>query len=530
MSNNVLPADITALLDIGVDKWHAQASWPVSEEEFSNLSNVVFQSYGEMLDTLPHDLQDVFLVDLRFVSFLPQYFHAAAVKERSNHASIEVSYGNLARPFYEPDWSAHAEQYNIKLSPFDKVRFRIREAIRKFRFNRHLPVWQRCLAVFKKSKCWSFGVFDSDKREYLSSDITWIESPFLENFLSNASKHSTTPTAQCRSAVEKYLDDICAKVQILDGMHLPIAEIADTWVTRLINLHEQYSAVMTSNRKPELVLVSGLGDPANRIMALAAKRAGAHVVAFSHGNDTGRTENITQSFLEYAVCNEFVSISQPAADFHTHQLKQSSWKFCSQTTFSALKTDQYQRKFSQIERGEHSIKNVMLMGFPMHPQRYVYGKGEFFQFRLSAELDVARVLREAGYRVLYKAHPETIHITEQIMNSRVDEIVHAPFESELQRADCLVFTYPLTTTFGASLATDIPIVLLDHKGRKWVARAYEMLKHRCALVSTSLDENGKNRFCENELLDAIEQSPQKMDHSYLNEYMSPATKTVPGES
>ena len=75
MSNNVLPADITALLDIGVDKWHAQASWPVSEEEFSNLSNVVFQSYGEMLDTLPHDLQDVFLVDLRFVSFLPQYFY-----------------------------------------------------------------------------------------------------------------------------------------------------------------------------------------------------------------------------------------------------------------------------------------------------------------------------------------------------------------------------------------------------------------------------------------------------------------------
>ena len=110
------------------------------------------------------------------------------------------------------------------------------------------------------------------------------------------------------------------------------------------------------------------------------------------------------------------------------------------------------------------------------------------------------------------------------MESRVDEIIYEPFEAVMDRADCIVFTYTITTTLGAALATDVPIVVFDHKGRPWNKGAYKKLKLRCAMVPTSLDGNGRNSFSDADLLEAITRAPSLMDHSYLDEFMSPASR------
>jgi hypothetical protein len=522
VTETILPADISALVNIGVDEWHAQASWPVSEEEFSGLTKDIYQSYGEMLELLPPEPRDVFLADLRFVGFLVQYFHAAVVKERSKRASTVVTYGDLARPYYDPDWNSHAIPYRGHIPPLKKALFRLRETVRRYRFNHQLAPLQRCLTVVRKSECWSFGVFDKDKREYLRSSKIWVETPYLESFLTKTSQLSEQKRLDVLSAANRCLDDICSRASILAGLELSLPDIARTWTARLTELYEQYLAVMASPRTAKLILASGLGDPANRIMALTAMRKGSHVVAFSHGNDGCATENISRPFLEYAVCNEFVSISQPVASYHAEEQRRVKWSICSGTTFSSLETTQYQKGFHGRKSGQRRIRSVMLVGFPMHPQRYLYGTGDFFPFRLSAELDTARILRAAGYRVLYKPHPETQQVTSEIMATRVDEILHAPFEAVMGQADCIVFTYPITTTFGAALATDTPIVMLDHTGRRWNTGAYKMLKRRCVMVPTSLDGNGRNIFSETDLLDAITLAPSRMDHSYLDKFMSPA--------
>jgi len=532
MCKIVIPADIQALVDIGVDKWHSEASWPVGEEEFSNFASNICQSFGEFLNTTRPEMQDIFLADINFVGFLGQYFHAAVVTERSNRASVAVSYSDLARPFYEPNWSALATANRASFSAFEKAMFRPREAVRRFRFNSQLSPLQRCLSIFRSSQYWSLGALNEDKHEYLGSSKLWVEIPYLERFLTKVSKLSESQERELLQAVDQCLDKICSRASMLVDLSLPLADITRTWVARLTDVYEQYLAVMASKRSAKLVLASGLGNTANRIMALAAKRKGAHVVAFSHGNDTCMIESIVTPYLEYAICNEFVSISQSLADFHTKQQRQVGWNFCSETTFSSLETVKYQDQFKSRAPGQSRasgqapIKSVMLAGYPMHPQRYLYGTGDFFPFRLSAELDTVRILREAGYRVLYKPHPETQQITSEIMRSRVDQIIHDPFEVVMDRADCIVFTYTITTTLGAALATDVPIVLFEHKGRPWNKDAYEKLKLRCAMVPTSLDSNGRNALLEADLLDAITRAPSLMDQSYLNEFMSPASLTT----
>jgi hypothetical protein len=518
----VLPVDISAILDVGVDKWYSNANWPVSEEEFSIICNAALRFYGDLLEELPPNLQDIFLVDFDTVVFLVQYFHAEVVKNRSKEKSVSVLYGKLAQPFYEPDWQSRARRFSGKISKQEKLKFRIREAIRRIRFNNQLPFLKRLSVLFRKSEYWSLGVFDESKKKYLNSPKDWIETPFIEGFKQNSSRLSESQIAQCRSTITEYLENIQTSTTLFAGIEIPFDEITDSWIERLKDIYKQYNAVITSKRHPKLILVSGVGNTFNRIIALAGKRKGAHVVAFTHGNDTGRVENITQPYLEYAICNEFMTNSEVAVNFHQQQQNEFDRKFCGHTIFKSMTSNNYQKHYNQYKRGGRTISEIMLMGFPMHPQRYPYGTGEFFQFRLSAELDAIQSLREAGYRILYKAHPETIEYTSKIIAPKVDEFVTGPLETEIRRADCLLFTYPLTTTFGTALATDIPIVMLDHVGRSWIPKAYEMLKLRCVMVPTALDVNGRNTFSQSDLIEAIKQAPSFMDHSYLNQSMSQA--------
>jgi len=532
MNDLIIPADIEALVEIGVDEWHAQAGWPVDEEAFSSLVGNIFQSFGEYLNTATPALQDVFLADLHFISFLGQYFHAAIVNKKANHASITVTYSDLARPYYAPDWNAIAMANRSNISAIERVLYRPREAVRRYRFNHQLSPIQRVLTIFQSSEYWSIGAFSNDKLEYLRPSKFWVETPYLERFPVRACNISKGQEQELSQAVERCLHEICSRASLPGDLDLSLADVSRTWVARLTDVYRQYLAVMASARSAKVVLTTGVGNTANRIMALAAKRKGAHVVAFSHGNDTSMIDFNAGPFQEYAVCSEYVSISQSVADYLSEQNSQNGWSFCSGTKFSSLETMKYQKQLrlgatDQVKaQGQKKIKSVMLSGYPMHPQRYLYGAGNFFPFRLRAELDAVRILRKAGYHVIYKPHPETQQITSKIMESRVDEIIYEPFESVMDRADCLLFTYTATTTLGAALATAKPIVLFNHKGQRWNKSAYEKLQLRCAMVPTSLDKNSRNKFSEADLLDAVTRAPTLICHSYLNDFMSPAGWTA----
>ena len=520
-----IPADILALKQLGVDEWHARASWPVHEEEFSNLVTSILQCYGQFLNAASPAEQDIFLADFGFISFLIQHLHASLAKMRAETASIPISYSDLARPFYEPDWHAHAIAFRTNSSIVKRFQFRLREAVRRFRFNHQLPLLERCLTIVRSSEWWSLSEFSEDKRDFLGSTETWVEIPYLESFLTNSCRITESQRQGLLFGVNRCLDAIISRTSILKDLDLPITDIAGAWARRLGDIYEIYLAVMDSERLPKYILASGLGNTPNRIMALAAKRKGTHVVAFSHGNNACMIDFNALPFLEWAICNEFVSISKAVADYHTERNHDNSWSFCSETTFSSLETSKYSDLFQSQEFSKTKIKSVMVAGYPMLPERYLYGTGDFFPFRLSAELDVVKILRDAGYHVIYKPHPDTQKVMSEIMESRVDEIIHEPFETVINYADCIVFTYTVTTTLGAALATKIPIVLFSHDGRPWNRTAYDLLKCRCAMVPTSLDENGRSYFSKATLLNAISRAPTLMDHSYLDKYLSPARLT-----
>ena len=160
----------------------------------------------------------------------------------------------------------------------------------------------------------------------------------------------------------------------------------------------------------------------------------------------------------------------------------------------------------------------MLIGFPM-TNFYYYGFSGGFAFaQLDMEIRLAKLLRKKGYNVIYKPHPMTMNEIEGIFDNYVDEIVEDEYENVYDIADCVMFGDYSTSTFGFSLLTNRPIVLIDIKGNYRFPKAFELLNKRCSIVMAGLDGSGRINFDENKVLNAVEESINNINYDILYEY------------
>jgi hypothetical protein len=162
------------------------------------------------------------------------------------------------------------------------------------------------------------------------------------------------------------------------------------------------------------------------------------------------------------------------------------------------------------------IKRVMINGsiiggyYPMNTEYHA------FAF-LHCELKIVKVLRDAGYYVLYKPRPKSYHEVARIFRKYADEVLGGKFEDVYQSADCLLFVSHYSTTFGFSLLTNKPIVLLNVKGYTWYPRVFELTKKRCSVVEAN-PVDGRIVFDEQDVLNAVQESVNNINYDILHEF------------
>lgn len=144
---------------------------------------------------------------------------------------------------------------------------------------------------------------------------------------------------------------------------------------------------------------------------------------------------------------------------------------------------------------------------------------------LEMELRLVDLLRQAGYQVLYKAHPDgynrMINFADYLGPDV--EIVRAPFEEVMNNADAILFYHYYTSTFIWSLCSNKPVILIDAEAFDKVVDqgAYPLLQKRCAIIKGWFDERNRYAFDERELLDALARVPQQPNCEFMEKYMFP---------
>lgn len=168
------------------------------------------------------------------------------------------------------------------------------------------------------------------------------------------------------------------------------------------------------------------------------------------------------------------------------------------------------------------VAKVMLVGFPLAPWRKPQGSALFWPIQLDLELRLARLLKGAGYTVLYKAHPDRLREIENVFDGMA-KVIKAPFEQVVEMADAFVFPVIRTTAFNFGLCTSKPVVglLMGDEYPPPLPAPMALLKKRCHLVYTRFDERNRVIFPAREVLEALAKKPVAPNPEFVEKYLFP---------
>lgn len=269
------------------------------------------------------------------------------------------------------------------------------------------------------------------------------------------------------------------------------------------------------------LLVTNVGNLHIRVIAAAWHHLGGKTVGFSHGNPYPYAyvpgDMINGSHL---VFDTYLASSKGEKKMLEQSRKDFAAGLRTTAEIATFENPAYRRLFDSLQATPppKSVKTVMLVGFPMD-YFFSYTLPELNTMTyLRFEIDLIKALKEGGYNVIYKAHPDTLSETAGIYERIADRVETRSFEKVHDDADCLLFPTHYSTTFGFALMTSRPIVLMANPDGFWHPEATELLKKRCAFVEMSLGAKGVLTFDNKKLLAAVAASPERMDYQIVREY------------
>ena len=324
---------------------------------------------------------------------------------------------------------------------------------------------------------------------------------------------------EMREFVNDFLDRVNQKYPVVSNIYLEsMKKKIDKNFKLSLDFFYQNIAVL-QKIQPKTLLATGLGNKVNRLFCAAWRFSCGEVVGFLHG------DSFCNYYGHYSVINDGPSVVNR---FITSTRGQKNMLEATVKDFSlGLKMPQiecinhnyYNATFEQLQKGRrvNKIKKVMLIGNFMVDGHIDISNHYHAFVKLHLDLTIIKLLRSAGYYVIYKARPDFLSEIEGVFEAYVDEISKVRFEDVYDQADCIIFKRSKTTAFGFALFTNRPIVLLNIKGTPWYPRAFELLKKRCNIVEADYRDD-RVVFDENKLLDAIETSPGNIEYDILHEF------------
>ena len=271
-----------------------------------------------------------------------------------------------------------------------------------------------------------------------------------------------------------------------------------------------------SKHKPKNLLATGLGIQIHRLYCSAWRYSGGKVTGFSHGNSYshGYTPNV---FKVLSMVDQYIVLSKGNEEI----IRQAAKKFMpdyKKPDIVHLKNNVYKPLFErlQIAPPVSTIKRIMVVGNVRI--NYAALDTEYHAFaRLYHQLEIVKLLKDNGYYVIYKPRPDSSTETKAIFETYASEVLTDRFEDVYHYADCLLFSAPYSTTFGFSLLTNKPIVLMNAEGYPWYPRAFELIKKRCSVFDAK-SVDGKIIFNEQDVLAAVQESINNINYDILHEF------------
>jgi len=522
----VYPIDVAGIKNIGIEEWLEDYYIPVTGKEFKNIYDKVFKSYLDIIKQYDNGIiYWIALSDIRIPYYISLYVLELLRFIRLKEKGYEYIIGQKKEKISE-NISAYKHSY---LSNMNLIGNRIsgltpqgraKNILRTIGYNLspgHLTNKNFLKNITKPY----YFIGNRAQQEVVSfcreKEIAPIHiSPMIFAKKSLGKINNDSQYVEMLRFIMIFLNLVRKQHPIIDNSTFELLrKNIEEYFSDSLFFFRQNMRVF-SKYKPKNLLVTGLGSQIHRLFCSAWRCAGGRVIGFAHGNSYSH-ECTPNSFIVLSMVDQYIVSSKG----HEEMVKKSEEYFIPDfnmpnTVF--LKNNIYKSLFCRLQNSPPvtKIMKIMIIGNIM--KNYVALDAEYHTFaRLYHQLEIVKLLKDNGYYVIYKPRPETLTEIEGIFETYADEVLTDRLEDVCHYADCLLFSSPYSTTFGFSLLTNKPIVLINVKGYYWYPRAFGLIKKRCSVVEAEAVD-GKIVFDKKDVLNAIENSLENIDYEILHEF------------
>jgi len=522
------PISIAGIKNIGTEKWLKCYYIPVTGKEFQTIYNDVFTSYIDVVKQYNNDV--VYWIAISntknilnaIAELILEVLRLIRLKERGYEYVIGKEKVRIPKDIsiYEYKFLAKINLIGKDVSGLD-FKERFENVIRTIRYNSPPPVFAINNFITNISSP-VFFIGDRSQQEVVAycqqNKISPIHLPPMLFANNSYEKVDKDPD------INEVLGFVCRFLALIKKQFPAIDSSIFELLRKEIDECFRYSLLLFRQNVNVLsklghnkLLATGLGKQTHKIFMASCRYAGGDVVGFAHGNNFCGVYTLG-SFHMLSLVNQYVTVSAGHKDILQKTAKDSSFGLrIGNITF--IKQSHYRRLFTELQRKKpvNRIKKIMLVGYPMYDLYFPFLAGGYAFAQFDLMVGLMKLLRSNGYYVIYKPHPLTLNKAEGLFDGYADEVIKPRFEEVFDRADCIMFSNHATSTFGFSLLTNKPIVLIEVKGNSRHPRAFELIKQRCSVVEVE-EVDGKIRFDKKEVLAAVEDSLENINYDLLYEF------------
>ncbi|MGN7611201.1 hypothetical protein ACQZV8_03855 [Magnetococcales bacterium HHB-1] len=521
-----IPTDAETLNQVGITAFCTDQKplWPVSDLQFEQLTKILFNQFDHLFSQADHDLQNLLLVDFKFIFFLSQYIHANLVHHYAKEQHQNLKIGQSAQPFYQPNWPHQQQLFDHPPKRTQYLRQKLAYHIHPFILNQPSKAIRYLWRNRSSSSIWSLGHPSLWKRQYIQQKRIYATPVTLESLFQGYKKSDIPIPQNWHAPLQQFFHTLDQKLQTHFQYPLFVPEQLQTvWTARLkaliaLNRHLQQK-LQTS--PPKQLLLTETANPWHKLIAITLRQLDTKIIGFHHDNDMANIWMPSSAYLEIALCDQFVCPTKAASRFHKMEYERSGIASHRTPEFPTINTNFYHKVWEKNQKfpAPKEIKSLMVMGHPLLALRYLMSAGNFFAFQANLAWRLGKRLRQWHIRSIYKGHPETTNLRQSLFNDAFDQFQDQPFEKVWHQSDAFLFSHIATTTFGFALCTNRPIFILDIKNQDWNMETYALLKKRCIMIPAWFDQHQRLMMDEDLLRTKLQQAPSPVDHRYIEAFM-----------
>lgn len=540
MNPKEFPVDIFAIKEYGIKNWQSEFFWPVSDEDYFNLCGSIDGCLIRWIETQPEEMSDLLLIISSLRAEYWHFLHALKVAQDISAEGGKILYSGDALWYKEiigggPIPVRGFRRGKSKPALSKRIKADMAKTVWKLQYNKKIGK----LFCFRKNRDITeiYGAVTPLMKLYIrnsqslfnfTSDYDWLGGKSTRDLPQGL----LLKIGEVSKNIANDLTSIARDHEIMLSAHHSdyLKNLTEGMLTNAAQIMYSVKGRLKKNGKIKLITSSFVSIFA-RVLCVAIRRLGGHVVTFNHGNGIGIYDSPGMAFLEFAVSDEFIIYNKKTAGFFESIKNSHPHIRNNKTIITSLDSDGLYKIWEKNRKKllPEKMKKVMVIGYPHNQSRQYGAAGSFSPIQLDFELRVADILKRSGYEVIYKAHPDRLAEVEGIFGQKTS-VIKGYFEDRMDMADAFLFGSIRTTAFPIALCTNKPVIgfMMESERFKPFPEALGSLKKRCSMVKAKFDERNRIVFDEKELLGALAQKPAQPDTEFMKKYIFPNIIKVDG--